>query len=138
MDIKTLALLIIYTLGLACGQILFKLSAIRQSASENAFSIPSLISDPYFISAITLYGSITIFWIWILTKVSLGLAYPFVALSFVFTPILAYYIFGDKMDIWYVVGLMFILVGLLILFTKATPSTAETKDHTAISQEAPN
>lgn len=118
MSMKIITILIAYAVGMSVGQILFKVAANRITQGEQNFSVTQLATDPFFILAISLYGFMTILWVWILSRFSLGLAYPFVALSFVFTPAASYFVFGERIDGWYLLALTFILTGLTILLIK--------------------
>ena len=72
-------LLVFYSLGMACGQLLFKISAdrVRRGSVSEGF-MAALFTNGYFIAAVTLYGLLTILWVWLLTSVPLSRAYPFI------------------------------------------------------------
>src|SRR2546423_1212138 len=90
MTAGNLVILVLYALGMAIGQALFKLSADKaKDAPGDAFWF-SLFSTAYFYLSIILYGVLTLIWFWILARMPLSRAYPFVVLAFVFTPILAH------------------------------------------------
>jgi drug/metabolite transporter (DMT)-like permease len=97
---------------MSCGQVLFKASALRLRESG---SVWALFWSPHFISAVVLYAALTVVWVYILTGLQLSVAYPFVALSFVFTPLGAYLIFGETISGNYIVGLTLIVGGLIAL-----------------------
>jgi hypothetical protein len=62
------------------GQILFKLAAVRYSASGNLWErLLALAHNEFFGAAIVLYGALAVFWVWILTFTPLSRAYIFVA-----------------------------------------------------------
>lgn len=118
---KTVVLLLVgYTFLLSVGQILFKLSA-QEITGRSGFGIVSTLAlSPTFISAVLLYGALTFGWVWMLSAVPLSRAYPFVALSFVFTPVLSFLIFREPVNAGYLVGLMLILSGLGVLLWKSS------------------
>ena len=72
------------------GQILFKKTAIKLSEA-NAESKPlnndllnsliSVVQIPYFFFALVIYAIATFYWLYILQKIPLSLAYPFTALA---------------------------------------------------------
>ena len=75
------------------GQLLFKKTAIilkELSFSLNTSGIQefliNLIKIPYFFIAILIYASATFFWLFILQKIPLSLAYPFTAMAMVIIP----------------------------------------------------
>jgi drug/metabolite transporter (DMT)-like permease len=112
------ALLVVYALGMSIGQVLFKLSADRSESELAKGFLGSLLGNGYFWFALILYGALTLQWTWMLTRLPLSRAYPFVALAFVFTPVLAFMFFGEQLDPWYFVGLALILSGLGVLVWK--------------------
>ena len=119
MTSANVTILLLYALGMSLGQALFKLAVERaKSLANDAFWI-SLFSTGYFYLSIALYGALTLVWFWILARVPLSRAYPFVVLAFVFTPALAVLFFNESLNIWYFVGLGLILAGLGLLIWKA-------------------
>ena len=82
--------LILFVLLMCIGQILFKKTAIILSQAHLSLNINrvldtfiTLIKIPYFFSALVVYASATLFWLFILQKVPLSIAYPFTALAMV-------------------------------------------------------
>lgn len=115
----TVVLLVLYAGGMSIGQVLFKFAADRSKGDATGGFLAALLRDGYFLAAITIYAALTVLWVWILTRVPLSRAYPFVVLSFAFTPALASLIFGESIGLWYLVGLGLIVSGLAILVLKA-------------------
>ncbi|ENM5759950.1 hypothetical protein ACQ902_002885 [Vibrio mimicus] len=114
--------LALYSLGMVMGQMLFKLSSESQAkvwASSVEYSYLgkffNLISDVYFVSAIALYFLLSGFWVWILSFTPISSAYPFVALSFVITPLLGSVIFSETLEFKNYLSMAFIFCGILIL-----------------------
>lgn len=113
-------LLVVYALGMAIGQVLFKFAADRAKVNAAEGFLTPLLSDWYFLAAVAVYGLLTILWVWVLTRIPLSRAYPFVVLAFVFTPVLASVLFGESLTGWYFLGLGLVLLGLAVLLLKAT------------------
>jgi len=112
-------LLVLYAAGMSIGQILFKFAADRSKGEAAGGFLGALLRDGYFLAAIVIYAGLTVLWVWLLTRVPLSRAYPFVVLSFAFTPALASVVFGESIGLWYLVGLGLIVSGLAILVWKA-------------------
>lgn len=113
MKMYQIILLLTYPLGLALGQALFKVaSANMMQAGRPSFLL--LLSSVSFYVALILYGALTILWVWLLTAVPLSRAYPFVALSFIFTPIIAVLAFNESVTLNYILGLSLIVGGLIL------------------------
>ena len=111
--------LILYACGMSIGQVLFKFSADRSNEDRAQGFLSGILHNGYFLSAILVYAGLTVLWVWILARVPLSRAYPFVVLSFALTPALASLIFGEPLGLWYLIGLTLILAGLALLIWKA-------------------
>ncbi|MDR6926903.1 4-amino-4-deoxy-L-arabinose-phospho-UDP flippase [Pseudomonas sp. BE134] len=98
-------------LGLATGQFLFKLTSIALASTGTLFSVKSALP---FISAMAIYGVTSIAWVWVLQKIELGRVYPMMALAFVFVPLGSHFIFGERFQAQYFIGLVMIVVGIII------------------------
>ena len=66
--------------ALAVGQLLFKSTAIRVGGLPFAAMVSKIAFVPSFYAACLLYAAATMLWVWILTKLPLSTAYPFVGL----------------------------------------------------------
>jgi drug/metabolite transporter (DMT)-like permease len=108
-------LLILVAAGISVGQLLFKIAA-NKLTGESIFDIATrMFIDPYVLSALLIYLLITIIWMWILTEVPLSKAYPFVVLSYIFTPFLAAIFLYESITASYVIGVCLICSGLFII-----------------------
>ena len=100
---------------LAVGQALFKKSALAvKKQPATSFDISILLLTPSFWLALLLYGMATLLWIYLLQTVPLSRAYPFAALGFVIVPCLAVLLFGEKLNGYYLIGALFVMVGVTI------------------------
>ena len=112
-NIPLAAILLMTPVGIAIGQILFKLSSTKL-ASESA-PLYHLAFNPIFILALAIYGFATLMWIYVLKSVPLMYAYSFMALTFVFVPVLAFFFLGEEFTLRYFIGALMIIVGLNII-----------------------
>ena len=95
-------------LGIAAGQILFKLCA-------EALRTQGLMAHRtlgLFFAAMVLYGVTTLAWIWVLQRAELGKTYPLMALAFVFVPLASHWIFGERFGLNYMAGISLIVAGI--------------------------
>lgn len=111
-------LLVCYALGMAMGQLIFKAASIDILRSAGGMSMMAVLTNGWFLIAASLYAGLSVLWVWILTKVPLAYAYPFVVLSFIFTPVGAALIYGEQLTINYAIGMVLILAGLAFLVIK--------------------
>jgi len=102
---------VLCVLGIAVGQILFKLSAnsLHQTGS---FFAPKTAATLF--AALVLYGVTTIAWVWVLQKVDLGKVYPLMALAFILVPLGSHLILGEKFQPQYFVGVVLIMIGIVV------------------------
>jgi drug/metabolite transporter (DMT)-like permease len=111
-----IAILCAYAFGMAGGQILFKLAALRVSLerplTEGVFA---LLQNGYFLSALAGYFALALIWVWILSFTPLSRAYPFVALAFALTPILSGMFLAEPLTTRLMIGIAVTLCGLLLV-----------------------
>lgn len=98
-------------LGIAVGQILFKISANDLHKTGSLFA-PSTFFMIF--GALALYGITTIAWIWVLQKIELGKAYPLMAFAFVIVPIGSYIFLGERFTPQYAFGICLIVCGIIL------------------------
>lgn len=116
LSLAQVAVLAAYAAGMAGGQLLFKLAALRVAPDgplvERAIG---LVQNWAFLLALGLYLALSVLWVWILTFTPLSRAYPFVALAFAITPILGGLVFAEPLSVRLMVGIGVILVGLVLV-----------------------
>lgn len=103
--------LFVYPLMVGLGQIFFKLAAERINADQ---TVLQRALEPMLLAAFGLYAALAVVWLLIVRELPLSAAYPFVALSFVFTPMLAWILLGEKLNLTYLIGILFICAGVVI------------------------
>lgn len=79
-----------------------------------------VIASPYLLSGGALYGAATLVWIWLLSKMPLSQAYPFMALGFVLVPLASAYFFGEQLHLKYWAGMACIIGGILLTLNAST------------------
>jgi drug/metabolite transporter (DMT)-like permease len=108
-----LAGLLITPFVIAIGQILFKLASEQVSLNEPR----SLALNPYLWSALVLYGSATIAWVFVIRDIPISRAYMFMALTFVFVPFLSFLFLKEPLNIRLMLGVGIILAGIYVSFS---------------------
>ena len=99
-------------LALSVGQILFKLAARGLAGTEPL--IQQLLVNHYLWIALVVYGVATAFWIGLLREIPLHIAYPFVALAFLFVPVLGYWFLSEPLRWQSLLGALVIVIGVWI------------------------
>ena len=104
----------IFALVLAAGQVFFKYSASALKGRPVTDGFIELAQSPAFYAGVTLYGAATLLWVWILSRVPLSQAYPWVALAMSAVPILAVIFFHERFDSSYWLGVGLVVLGVFI------------------------
>jgi drug/metabolite transporter (DMT)-like permease len=110
--------LVLFALALACGQILFKAAAqaIKTPVGFDAQTILELVSNPYFLVGIAVYGLAALYWVLLLRNIELSKAYLIIALALVLVPLAGTFLFREPFTARLFAGLVIILVGLAVAF----------------------
>ena len=95
---------------IACGQILFKTTAVSNAGQ----GILGLASNLTFWIAIIIYGLATIAWIPTIESVPLNKAYVFMGLAYLYVPILSALFLNERITPMYILGIAVIIVGIAI------------------------
>jgi drug/metabolite transporter (DMT)-like permease len=116
LSLTQVAVLCAYAAVMAGGQILFKVAALRFAGDAPlADRIVGLLQNWVFLLAMGLYLALAVLWVWILSFTPLSRAYPFVALAFAITPVLASLLFAEPMTVRLAIGIVVILCGLILV-----------------------
>jgi drug/metabolite transporter (DMT)-like permease len=116
--------LTLFTLILACGQVLFKRVGLTLQGHSGLPAILSVLREPSLYAALTTYAGATLLWIWILSRVTLIQAYPWVSLGTVIVPLLGWFVFGERVAPAFWLGVAFIIAGIGLTQYAALPGTA--------------
>jgi len=118
LTVAQIALLSLYAAGMASGQILFKMAALRVVVDGTFVErIVTLAGNVYFLAAFMVYSALAVLWVWILTFTPLSRAYPFVALAIAITPLLGAFLFDEPVTLRLILGILIIALGLAFVTT---------------------
>jgi drug/metabolite transporter (DMT)-like permease len=116
LSLSQIALLTGYALGMAGGQLLFKMAALRAATGGSLGErLVGLVGNRFFVTAVLLYAALSVLWVWILTFTPLSRGYVFVALAFAVTPLLGGLVFAEPITARLVIGIGLIVCGLLFV-----------------------
>ncbi len=117
LTVSQILVLTAYAIGMSCGQLLFKIAAMRPAIAHGTTveRLLGLLQNIPFLLALLLYAGFAILWVWILSFTPLSRAYPFVALAFALTPLLGGMFFAEPVSLRLLLGILFILAGLLLV-----------------------
>jgi multidrug transporter EmrE-like cation transporter len=106
--------LAVFTTTLAAGQVMFKQIGLMIRGRSPLDSAVDILSHHAFYVALSLYAFATFLWIWILSRVPLSQAYPWVAVGIVIVPLLGWYIFGERVKPAFWLGVLLIVFGVIV------------------------
>lgn len=89
------------------------LNAIQTASSLQIFK--AITTNFYVIGGLGLYFASAAVWLFVLAKVDVSFAYPFVGLGFVVTMLLAFFINGEVLSATKIVGTLCIAIGVAIM-----------------------
>jgi drug/metabolite transporter (DMT)-like permease len=116
--LKEFGLLLISILTSVSGQFLLKAGALKlgKVSAENAIShILSIVTVPELIGGLASYAIGAIAYILLLTRVHLSIAGPSIALSYVFSVLLGYFMFREVVPPQRVIGVALIMCGVVLV-----------------------
>lgn len=118
MNQKEFCLLLISILTSVSGQFFLKVGALKlgKVTSINIVShVLKIVTTPELLAGLGCYGLGAITYIMLLTRVELSIASPSVALIYVFSVLLGYFVFQETIPASRLVGLGFIVCGVVLV-----------------------
>lgn len=104
----------------AGGQLLLK--AGTNAVGRFEFSPESIVpigwklaTEPHILGGIACYVISVVVWIMALSRAEVSIAYPMLSIGYVLNAIVAYWLFGEAVSIWRLVGMGIIIVGVYIV-----------------------
>ena len=90
--------------------------------SEGIMGLFKLLQTPWVIVGFILYGVSAILWLDVLSKLDFSLAFPMVALTYIFTLLIGRFFFGETVGWERILGVVFIIIGVIFLVRSGTNS----------------
>jgi drug/metabolite transporter (DMT)-like permease len=116
MSLANALLTILCVACISCGQVLFKVAARSASPSGDFLAATREIAlNPFLIGGLVIYLAATALWIWLLRTIPLSVAYPFMALAFLFVPVLAATFLGEPLSFNSALGAVLIVAGIWLI-----------------------
>lgn len=106
----------------ATAQIFLKLGAatvddgkISGLNAETLIHIFVVFRDPFIFFGLLMYALSAVSWIWVLSRVDISVAYPFVSLSFLITLAFGVWLFDEPLTAMKLSGTLFIMLGCVLI-----------------------
>lgn len=77
----------------------------------------SIGTDPSILAGFVLYGLGAVIWLFVLARLDVSVAYPFVALGFLLTMVLGCLIFGEALTVRKIFGTLIVAFGIYLVAT---------------------
>src|SRR5262249_24162327 len=97
--VLNVALLLTVVVILAGGEFVFKRAGLATQGQLLGEGIWTLATLPSFYLALALYGVATLLWIYVLSRVPLTQAYPWMAGAAVLVPLIAWWFYGERLNV---------------------------------------
>src|SRR5690554_4695258 len=98
------------------GQMFLKTGIMRSSLSPSISSILSTLFQPFVLIGFIAYGISSVFWLFVLQKFPLSVAYPALSLTYIAIVFLSFYILKEPITSAKLAGVAFIILGVYLLF----------------------
>ena len=112
--------ILVAVVGSAAGQLLLKkgmstMGPVTISASQIFNILWRIGTNPYVFIGLFIYVCGTVFWLAALSRLDLSYAYPFASLSYIVMIIGGWQLFGERLDIWRILGSLAIMAGVILI-----------------------
>lgn len=108
--LSSIVLVIIFTLFSTTAQFLYK-----RGAQDLSIDIIAIITNYNIIAGLFLYGCAAAILLFALKNAQLSVIYPFIALSFVWVALSAYFFLDETLSLITWAGILFIVVGVSLV-----------------------
>jgi multidrug transporter EmrE-like cation transporter len=98
------------------GQLFLKKGVLASQLSLNINAIISTIFSPITFLGFFFYGVSSIFWLFVLQKFPLSIAYPALSLTYVAIVTISVFVFKEPITTSRAAGIVLIMLGVFILF----------------------
>jgi multidrug transporter EmrE-like cation transporter len=119
---KTLLLILVAVLMGVVGQLLLKMGMTEVGTLESQGGLAGLIqvgirvfSNLKVLGGFAAYGLSSLFWIVVLSKIDLSLAYPMLALNYVLVPLVAWLFLNEQVPPLRWLGIGVVIVGVVVI-----------------------
>jgi drug/metabolite transporter (DMT)-like permease len=120
MSVLTLSLILATVTASAIAQLALKLGmsspAVAAAMPEGGKAlILAIATSPFVWTGLTIYGLSVLAWLWVLSKVDLSLAYPFVGVSFIVVMLFGIFLLQETVTPLRMVGTVLIAFGCILV-----------------------
>ena len=107
----SISLAIVGQIMMKQGMIMFGQFPITQLLSK----ILPMVFQPYVFVGILCFGVSSVFWLVVLSRIELSMAYPLVSIAYIVTAIFSYFIFKENITLIRWIGILTICLGVFLV-----------------------
>ena len=116
----TIIYILISVLVGSVGQVLLKkgmgdMGPLTLTANQLASMLWRIGTNPYVILGLAIYGGATVLWLVALSRADLSYVYPFASLQYAITLGASWWLFGEHITVWRLLGTVVIGLGVLLV-----------------------
>jgi len=112
-------LLLVVSISLAiAGQLFMKQGMMmfgKFPVKELIIKMVPMLLQPYVFTGILCFAVSSVFWLVVLSRIDLSLAYPLVSVAYVVTALFSYYFFGENVSFIRWLGILTICLGVFLV-----------------------
>jgi len=99
------------------AQILLKfgMTNLDKKLSLSISALPALITNAYVVFGAALYGTSFVLWLYVLSKVKVSYAYPFISLSYVLVAVWGFFLLSEKISFGAWIGIGLVVIGVVLI-----------------------
>jgi multidrug transporter EmrE-like cation transporter len=75
----------------------------------------AVVANPFVLGGLFVYGLSAVVWLFVLARIDVSVAYPFVSLGFVVTMVLGCLLFGEAFTIRKILGTLVVMAGVYLV-----------------------
>jgi len=102
-------------LALRHGMASQSIQSILHNSESNLQLAWTIATNPYVFGGLFMYGIGAISWLFVLSKLEVSTAYPFVGLGFILTMILGFFLLQESISTLKVLGTMLVTIGVVMV-----------------------
>lgn len=122
MNLKILSLIVVSVALSSLAQITLKsgmsTQGVQRALAEDAGAFGlcwTLVTNPFVVAGLGMYGLGAVMWLFVLARLEVSLAYPFVGLGFIMTMLFGALILGEQLNAWRIAGTLLVVAGVVII-----------------------
>lgn len=94
-----------------------------------------IVFSPWVFFGLTMFVISMASHMFVLSRVDLSFAYPFLSLAYVLVAVLAWQLFGEELGAWKIAGIAFICIGTVMIAQSGSPLSERTAGSAPVHQE---